>query len=103
MPSSRMVADEPIIPANLEHQVGTTGETVVPETDALMMEKEKSTEPPPIKTRTVETQRGNCNNRHKVPGSVGKARGGRLKSSQIHVRDYTTKASLGTSRDPRPG
>ena len=33
--------------------------TVAPETDALMMEKEKSMELPPIETRTVETQRGN--------------------------------------------
>ena len=59
VPSSRMAADEPVIPTNLEHQVGTTGVTVVPEMDAPMMEKEKSTEPPPIETRTVETQEGN--------------------------------------------
>ena len=59
VPSSRTVVDEPVIPANLEHQVGTTGVTVVPETDAPMMKKEKSMKPPPIETRTVETQRGN--------------------------------------------
>ena len=60
VPSNRMTADEPVTPANLEHQAGTTKETVVLETDAPMtMEKDKSMDPPPIETRTVETQRGN--------------------------------------------
>ena len=59
VPSSRMAANEPVIPANLERQVGTTGVTVVPEMDAPMMEKKKSTEPPSIETWTVETQGGN--------------------------------------------
>ena len=59
VPSSRMAAGEPVTPANLERQVGTTEVTVIPETDAPMMEREKSTDPPPIETRTVETQRGN--------------------------------------------
>ena len=59
VPSSRMVADEPIISANLESQAGSAGVTVVPETDALMTEKEKSMERPPIEARTVETQRRN--------------------------------------------
>ena len=59
VPSSRKVADEPVIPTNLEHQVVTTGVTVVLETDALTTEKERSTDPPSIETRTVETQRGN--------------------------------------------
>ena len=36
VPSSRVAANEPVIPANLECQVGTTGMTVVPETDAPM-------------------------------------------------------------------
>ena len=60
VPSSRTAANEPVIPANLERQVGTTEVTVVPEMVTLVTEKEKSTEPPPIETRTVETQEGNC-------------------------------------------
>ena len=59
VPSSRMAASEPVAPANLEHQVGTTEVAVVPETDAPTTEREKSTDQPPIETRTVETQRGN--------------------------------------------
>ena len=55
VPSSGMAADEPVIPTNLERQVGTTEVTVVPETDTPMMEREKSAELPPIETRTVET------------------------------------------------
>ena len=41
VPSSRMAANEPLISANLECQIGTKGVTVVPEMDAPMMEKEK--------------------------------------------------------------
>ena len=59
VPSRRMAANEPVIPTTLECQVGTTGVTVVLEMDTSMMEKEKSTEPPPIETRTVETKGGN--------------------------------------------
>ena len=59
VPSSGMAADIPVIPADLEHQVGTTEATVVQETDAPMMEKEKSMDPTPMETRTVETQRRN--------------------------------------------
>ena len=59
VPSSKTAADDPVIPTNLEHQVWTTEVNVVPETDALTTEKEKSTDLPPIETRTVETQRGN--------------------------------------------
>ena len=59
VPSSRTAADEPVIPTNLECQVGTTVVTVVLEMVTPMTEKEKSTEPPPLETRTVETQGGN--------------------------------------------
>ena len=59
MPSSGMVTDEPMIPTDLEYQVRTTEVTVVQETVALVMEEEEPTGPPPIETRTIETQRGN--------------------------------------------
>ena len=59
VPSSGAVADETIIPANLECQVGTTEVIVVLKTVTLVMEEGKLTEPPPIETRTVETQGGN--------------------------------------------
>ena len=57
VPSSGTVTDEPMIPTNLECQVRTMEVTVVQETVAL--EEEEPTGPPPIETRTIETQRGN--------------------------------------------
>ena len=59
VPSSRTAAGDTVTPTNLECQVRTTEVTVVPEMDAPTTEREKSTDPPPIETRTVETQRGN--------------------------------------------
>ena len=60
VPSNRLTTDEPVTPANLECQAETTKETVISEMDSPMTtEKDKSTDPPPIKTRMVETQRGN--------------------------------------------
>ena len=57
--SSRTVTDEPVIPTDLECQVRTTEVTVAQETVALVTEEEEPTGPPPIETRTIETQRGN--------------------------------------------
>ena len=59
VPSSRTVMDEPMIPIDLECQVRTTEVTVAQETDALVMEEEEPVGPPPIETRTIETQWGN--------------------------------------------
>ena len=59
VPSSRMAANEPIVPTDLECQVGTTEVTVVQETVTPVMEEEEPMGPPPIETRTVETQGGN--------------------------------------------
>ena len=59
MPSSGMVTDEPVIPIDLERQVRTTEVTVVQETVAPVTEKEEPVGPPPIETRTIETQWGN--------------------------------------------
>ena len=59
VPSSRMVTDKPMIPTDLECQVRTTEVTVAQEMVALVMEEEEPTGPPPIETRTIETQRGN--------------------------------------------
>ena len=59
VPSSGMATDEPMIPTDLECQVRTTELTVAQETVALVTEEEEPTGPPPIETRTVETQRGN--------------------------------------------
>ena len=57
-PSSGTAADEPVVPANLKHQVGTTEVTDIQEMVTPVMEKEESTGTPPIETRTVETQGG---------------------------------------------
>ena len=54
VPSSGTAANEPIIPTDLECQVRTTEVTVAQETVTL-----EPTGPPPIETRTVETQGGN--------------------------------------------
>ena len=59
VPSSGTATDEPMIPTDLECQVRTTELTVAQETVALVMEEEEPMGPPPIETRTVETQRGN--------------------------------------------
>ena len=59
VPSSGMATDEPMIPINLECQVRTTEVTVVQETVVLVTEEEEPTGPPPIETRTIETQGGN--------------------------------------------
>ena len=59
VPSNRMAANEPVTPANLECQAETTKVTVIPEMDAPTTEKDKAMDPPPLETRTVETQRGN--------------------------------------------
>ena len=59
VPSSGMAADEPVIPTNLECQVRTMEVTVVQETVTPVTEEEEPTGPPPIETRTVETQGGN--------------------------------------------
>ena len=59
VPSRRTEAGELVNPANLECQGGTTEVTVILETDALMMEREKLMDPSLLETRTVETQRGN--------------------------------------------
>ena len=58
VPSSRMVTDEPVIPTDLECQVRTTEVTVVQETVAPVTEEEEPMGPPPIETRTIETQLG---------------------------------------------
>ena len=81
VPSSGTVADEPIIPTDLECQVRTMEVTVVQETVTSVTEEEEPMGPPPIETRTVETQGGElCNNQHENPGSVGKVGGGRPRS-----------------------
>ena len=59
MPSSGAVADEPIIPADLERQVRTTEVIVAQEMVTPVTEGGELTEPPPIETRTVEMQGGN--------------------------------------------
>ena len=59
VPSSGTATDEPVIPTDLECQVRTTEVTVAQETVAPVMEEEEPTGPPPIETRTIETQRGN--------------------------------------------
>ena len=59
VPSSGMATDEPVIPTDLEHQVRTTEVTVAQETVTLVMEEEEPMGPPPIETRTIETQGGN--------------------------------------------
>ena len=56
MPSSRMAADKPAIPTDLEHQVGNTVVTVAQETVTPVMEKEDPMGTPPIETRTVGMQ-----------------------------------------------
>ena len=59
VPSSGTAMDEPLIPTDLEHQVRTMEVTVAQETVAPVTEEEEPTGPPPIKTRTIETQWGN--------------------------------------------
>ena len=59
VPSSRTATDEPMIPIDLECQVRTTEVTVAQETVAPVTEEEEPMGPPPIETRTIETQRGN--------------------------------------------
>ena len=59
VPSSETVTDEPVIPTDLEHQVRTMEVTVAQEMVTLVMEEEEPMGPPPIETRTIETQRGN--------------------------------------------
>ena len=59
VPSSGTATDEPVIPINLERQVRTTEVTVAQETVAPVMEEEEPAGPPPIETRTIETQWGN--------------------------------------------
>ena len=59
VPSSGTATDEPVIPTNLEHQVRTMEVTVAQETVTPVMEEEEPMGPPPIETRTIETQRGN--------------------------------------------
>ena len=59
VPSSGMATDEPMIPINLEHQDRTTEVTVMQETVTLVTEEEEPMGPPPIETRTIETQWGN--------------------------------------------
>ena len=59
VPSSRTATDEPMIPTDLECQVRTMEVTVVQEMVTPVMEEEEPMGPPPIETRTIETQRGN--------------------------------------------
>ena len=59
VPSSGTMTDEPVIPIDLECQVKTTEVTVAQETVAPVMEEEEPVGPPPIETRTIETQWGN--------------------------------------------
>ena len=59
VPSSRTATDEPMIPTDLGRQVRTTEVTVAQETVPPVTEEEEPTGPPPIETRTIETQRGN--------------------------------------------
>ena len=59
MPSSGTATDEPVIPTDMQCQVRTTEVTVVQETVAPVTEEEEPTGPPPIETRTIETQRRN--------------------------------------------
>ena len=59
MPLSRTATDEPVIPTDLECQVRTTEVTVAQEMVTLVTEEEEPMGPPPIETRTIETQRGN--------------------------------------------
>ena len=59
VPSSGMATDEPMIPTELERQVRTMEVTGAQETVALVTEEEEPMGPPPIETRTIETQRGN--------------------------------------------
>ena len=42
VPLSRMAANEPVIPTDLEHKVGTTGVTVAQEMVTPVMEKEET-------------------------------------------------------------
>ena len=101
VPSSGTVTDEPVIPTDLECQVRTIEVTVAQETVAPVMEEEEPTGPPPIETRTIETQRGNyATIDMRIPGSIGKVGGGGSRSDGTCARGHTTKASFGTSRDP---
>ena len=59
VPSSGTAADEPVIPTDLECQVGTMEVTVTQETVTPVMEEDEPTGPPPIETKTIETQGGN--------------------------------------------
>ena len=59
VPSSRTAMDEPMIPIDLECQVKTMEVTVAQETVASVTEEEEPAGPPPIETRTNETQWGN--------------------------------------------
>ena len=59
VPSSGVATDEPIILTDLECQVKTTEVTVAQEMVTLVTEEEEPMGPPPIETRTVETQGGN--------------------------------------------
>ena len=59
VPSSGTATDEPVIPIDLECQVRTTEVTVAQETVALVTEEEEPMGPPPIETRSIETQWGN--------------------------------------------
>ena len=58
VPSSGTVMDEPMIPIDLECQVRTMEVTVAQETVAPVTEEEEPMGPPPIETRTIETQWG---------------------------------------------
>ena len=59
VPSSEMATDGPVISTDLEHQVKTTEVTVAQDTVTPVMEEEEPMGPPPIETRTIETQWGN--------------------------------------------
>ena len=59
VPSSGAVADEPMIPTDLEHQVKTMEVTVTQEMVTPVMEEEEPVGLPSIETRTIKTQRGN--------------------------------------------
>ena len=59
VPSSGTATDEAVIPTNLERQVETTEVTVAQEMVTPVTEEEEPMGPPPIETRTVETQGGN--------------------------------------------
>ena len=59
VPSSGVATDEPVISTDLEHQVQITEVAATQETVTPVTEEEEPVGPPPIETRTVETQREN--------------------------------------------